>query len=161
MKSLGLHIRIETTMTGCIEKALRLELPVFQSFFVNNDARYIQPTAEDIHTFLKARGNFNELFVHASFWINLCHSNDAIMRLLKREILLAKKLEYTHLVVHPGSAKEYKNKIEGIDVLARRLNEILKREKDIQLILENTAHARYTIGSDLKDFCYLTRKARL
>lgn len=158
MKKVGIHIRLDNTLTECIEKATRLELNTFQSFFIKNSGDYIRPDDHDIKEFLYLRKNFNDIFVHGSFWVNLCNTQEYNLRILKKEINLAKKLEYTHIVLHPGSAKEFQNKMEGIDLLAGRLDKILKQEKNIKIVLENTAHAKYTVGSDLRDFKILQDK---
>ena len=152
MKKIGIHIRLDENLTESVEKALRLEIPIFQSFFIKNSGRYIIPTEDDIRKFLSLRNNFEEIFLHGSFWVNMCSSEEYNLRILKKELELAKRLEYTHIILHPGSAKEFKNKMAGIDLLASRLDKILKKEKKIKILLENTAHAKYTVGSDLKDF---------
>lgn len=159
MRRLGLHIRIENNLTDCIEKAIRLELTTFQSFFLTTAGEYVDLKNEvDVAHFLKLRQQFGDIFLHGSFWLNLCSSKDYNMRLLKKEIEMAKRLEYTHIVLHSGSAKEFETKIEGIDLLAKRLDKVLKREKNIKIVLENTAHGKRTVGSDLKDFEILQEK---
>jgi len=80
------------------------------------------------------------------------------INILRRELTLAKSLEFTHLVLHPGSAKGAREKSEGIDALARMLNRLLFYERDIKVILENTAHGNMSVGSDLQDFQQLLQK---
>jgi deoxyribonuclease-4 len=63
------------------------------------------------------------------------------------------------LVLHPGSTvAQAANRLEGIDILAKNLNEILRNEHDITILLENTAHGNCSIGGDLADFALLLEK---
>lgn len=158
MKKVGLHIRLEDKITDAINKALQLELPTFQNFLLNSIGKYVNPSEEEIKEFKKLRKNFDNIFLHSSFWINLANSKNYNLKLLKKELNLAKKLGYTHLVVHPGSAKEYAEKEKGIDLLAKRLNKILKEETEITILLENTAHGKLTIGNDFSDLKKIQEK---
>jgi deoxyribonuclease-4 len=67
-------------------------------------------------------------------------------------------LEFTHFLLHPGTAKEVTEKSQGIDILASALNDVLKNESDIMIVLENTAHAKLAIGSDITDFRVILEK---
>jgi len=151
LKKVGLHLRLDNKVTDSIEKATQLELPTFQCFLTNSSGKYVNPNEQEIQDFLKLRKKFKDIFVHSSFWINLANSKSYNLKLIKKELALAKKLQFTHLVIHPGSAKEYETKEEGISFVAKRLNKILSEEKDIKLLLENTAHGKKTIGNDLED----------
>ena len=75
-----------------------------------------------------------------------------------RELELAKKLEFTAIVLHPGSARKTGKKADGVAAIARKLNAILKNETDITILLENTAHAGHSIGGDLNDFKLLRER---
>jgi deoxyribonuclease IV len=158
LKKVGLHIRIENQINEAIEKALEYKLPTFQCFLVNSYGKYINPTQEEINSFVKKRDSFDKLFIHSSFWINLANSKSYNLRLMKKELELAKKLKFTHVVIHPGSAKEYETKEPGINLLAKRLNKILKDEKEITILLENTAHGKKTIGNDFQDLKKIQEK---
>lgn len=158
MKKVGLHIRLENKITDAIKKALQLELPTFQNFLLNSAGKYVNPSEDEIKEFKKLRKNFNNIFLHSSFWINLANSKNYNLKLIKKELDLAKKLGYTHLILHPGSAKEYAEKEKGIEFLAKRLNKILKIEKEITILLENTAHGKLTIGNDFSDLKKIQEK---
>lgn len=157
MKRVGLHIRL-TTLQNLIEKATQLNVPFFQTFLVSPEGTLVKPTLDDTKFFLSARDAFGNLYLHGSFWINLCSNREYSMHVLKKELALARQLEFTHLILHPGSAKDSATKIDGIDILARMLNKILKTEKTIKIILENTAHGGMTVGNDLNDFALLREK---
>lgn len=161
MRHIGLHLRLTTTLSDLIEKALRLQLSFFQCFFVlQAKNRLIQVSDEDKHIFLEFRRKyFEEIFLHVSYWVNLAnHYVQGENRVLQRELELAKRLEFTHIILHPGSAKGVEFREEGITILANALNRVLKREHDIVIVLENTAHGGMAVGSNLQDFGQLLAK---
>lgn len=159
MNQIGLHLRLNQKLQDVIEKAIRLEIPTFQIFFLLPDGKYIKPEINDKNNFLLLRRkHFGNLYLHASYWINLCSAKNNGYSFLEKEILWAKKLEFTHLILHPGAATGCKTKLEGIDFLAQALNKILKKENDIKIILENTAHSGISIGGDLNEFHILLTK---
>jgi deoxyribonuclease IV len=157
---LGVHIRINSSLNELMERADFLELPFFQCFFVVQETgKLIQPTSEEVHAFLKIRrSRFDELFCHASYWVNLASLGNNGYPQLRREVVVAKRLEFTHIVLHAGTAKGAIEKSQGIDALAVALNNLFKRERDITILLENTCHANLTIGSDILDFKQLLEK---
>ncbi|MCX5925672.1 MAG: deoxyribonuclease IV [Candidatus Dependentiae bacterium] len=159
-RRVGLHIRLVESLAAAAEKAVRLELPFFQCFFTRQDTgTLMQFTDQEIALFLKEyREHFTELYLHGSYWINLAGIKKNGYRSFEKEIELAKKMSFTHMVVHPGSAKGAQHKKEGIDAFAVALNKILKYEHDIQLVIENTAHGKMTVGSDINDFKLLLEK---
>ncbi len=160
MRPIGLHIRLTKSLSDVAQKAQRLQLPFFQCFFVlQTTGKLISISDDEITTFVKKyRPAFNAVYLHGSYWINLAGIRNNGYRAFKRELALAKKLSFTHMVLHSGSAKGAQNRIEGIDAFATMLNTILKNEHDIQLIIENTSHGNMAVGSDLNDFKLLLER---
>ncbi len=160
IRGIGIHIRFIESLQDLIERARALEVPFFQSFLVvKTTGMIVRPTMEERNQFLAARRqHFQQLYVHGSYWINLASLLHAHHRALSRELAVAKKLEFNHIVLHPGSAKGGKSKADGIDALARTLNDVLKYEHDIKIILENTAHGALSVGGDIQDFVRLMGK---
>lgn len=159
-KRLGLHIRVQDSIMQLLEKAQTLNLAFFQCFFIRQETgALVGVSAQEIKDFLRIRrAHFNNLICHGSYWINLASLQNNGYYSLQREIALAKRLEFTHFLLHPGSAKGATEKSQGIDALAFCLNELLKKEQDITIVLENTAHGKWTIGSDILDFKMLLEK---
>lgn len=159
MRPIGLHIRLTTTIAEVARYANSLEIPLFQCFLIHQATnQFIHPTEDEIQDFVREwRPKFKQLYVHGSYWINLA-SYVGQNKVLMRELELAKKLAFTHMIIHPGSAKNSKDKKEGISTIAKSLNHILKTENDIRIVLENTAHAGLSIGGDLHDFYYLRER---
>jgi len=151
-------------MTGSlaelVQMAFYLELPFFQCFFTDRKTgRVMVPRESDMRLFLSMRWvYFNDLYVHASFFINLAAIDRRRHPLLAKEIELAKRLEFTHIVVHPGTVRRHEDKEKGIDAVARMVNYLLKRERDIQFLLENAACGELAVGSTIEDFYLLLTK---
>lgn len=159
MRDIGLHLRLTDTLAGLINKARELELPIFQCFFLHQETmRFIRPSREEVAAFVQLRDQFKQLFVHSSYWTNLASIEPISPRMLENEINLAKRLGFAQLIVHPGCTKGAVDRMDGIDALVRRLNEILRHEHDVQLVLENTAHGKHSVGSDLDDFKLILEK---
>jgi len=154
LSNVGLHFRLVKTLIDLAYKACRLNIPFFQCFFISEETgRLVQPKNEEIKLFVALRRQyFNQLYLHGSYWINLSSIEYNGYRTLKRELNIAKKLEFTHMILHPGFAKGAREKNEGIRALARALNKLLKSEQDITIVLENTTHGNLSIGSDILDF---------
>lgn len=153
-RNIGLHLRLETTFTQLIEKAVRLELPLFQCFLLLQETGKLLPLSdEDVNSYLAIRRqHFKDLYVHGSFRINLAGINDADHFALRRELAMAQRLEFTHMVLHAGSATGLPSKQEGVHVMAKLLNSLVRYESGIKIVLENAAHGNMVVGSDLQDF---------
>lgn len=156
----GVHIRIRSSLHKLLQRAAVLDLPFFQCFFVPQaTGKLIQVTDDEIHEFLKfRRARFDDLYCHASYWVNLSSLGNNGYPQLRREIIFAKQLEFTHFVLHAGTAKGAIHRSEGIDALACALNDLFKRERDITVLLENTCHSKLAVGSDILDFKQLLEK---
>jgi deoxyribonuclease-4 len=157
VNQVGLHIRITDSLHTLAEKALRLELPFFQCFFsIQNKMSLLRPTGREVLDFLRLRrAHFTQLYAHGSYWINLASIERRGHYALDRELTLARRLEFTHFVLHPGSAKGAQKKEEGIDAVVRSLNAALHKHPDITLVLENAAHGGMTVGGDIADLAQI------
>jgi deoxyribonuclease-4 len=156
----GVHIRMRSALDELLQRAGALDLPFFQCFFVPQETgKLIQITDVQQNEFLKVRRTwFNNLYCHASYWVNLASLGNNGYSQLRREIIFAKRLEFTHLVLHAGTAKGAVNRSEGVDALATALNKLFKQERDITILLENTCHTKLAVGSNIFDFQQLLEK---
>ncbi len=169
--NIGLHLRLKDSLSNLVKEALSYELQLFQFFLVKQkNHNYIVLTEKEKLFFLQAKKQFfSTLFIHSSYWINPATSNKQTFALskmlLKKEIRMAKELEVNYLILHSGSAKGHSPteqdplcKIQGIKTLAKMLNSIIRNEHDVTLLVENSAHGKKTIGSDLEDFILLKQE---
>lgn len=157
---IGVHIRMRSSLPELLERADYLDLPFFQCFFVPQESgKLIKVTRDGIYEFLKVRrARFEDLFCHISYWVNLSSLGNNGFTQLRREIVFAKRLEFTHFVLHAGTAKGAIDKMQGIDALAAALNCLFRLEQHINIVLENSCHGNLAIGSDITDFQLLLEK---
>ncbi len=153
MRRIGLHFRLITTLSELLDKAYAAGSPIVQCFLIPQGAStYLEFTPEEKALCLEKSKRFGQLFLHASYWVNLAGRYKNGWKPFNRELELAKELGFTHIVIHPGSATGCLSKDDGIYYLARALNKILETEHTITIVLENTAHANKTVGGDILDF---------
>lgn len=159
-RDIGLHVRITDSLTELIDRARRLQISTFQLFLVEQNTRRIFTfSAEEILQFRILReAYFDRLYMHGSYLVNLAGIRYNGMQILYKEISLAKKLGFTDIVLHSGSAHGARDRRIGIDMVARMLNKIVRHEKELTFILENTAHGNMSVGSDITDFYYIRQK---
>jgi len=156
---LGLHLRLQDSIQEVIDQALRLQLPFFQCFLTGKSGSLVQMGPQEINYFAdKVRQHFSTVYLHGSYLSNLCRPRYSMHPVLEIELAYAKQLAFTHLILHPGSSRGCESNEEGINWLARALNKVLKREHDIKIVLENTAHGSFSVGGDLHDFRNLLAK---
>jgi deoxyribonuclease IV len=160
IERIGLHLRLDSTLQAVAIKAVEMQLPFFQCFFVSLETnKFISLTKQEIDNFRAFKDqHFKYLYLHGSYWINLSSIEHNGIDVFKKELKLAQKLNFTHMVLHAGSAKGAHDKMAGIDALARVLNTVFIQHHDVTLVLENTAHGNLTIGSDINDFKILLTK---
>lgn len=158
-RPIGLHLRLTTTLSDLLEKAERLKSPIMQCFLLRQgESRLAEFSEEEIAACAKIRKKCGNLYLHASYWVNLAGCRNNGWRTFQRELALGNQLGFTHMIIHPGSATGCKTKKEGITCLAKALNKALEKEKNIKIVLENTAHARMTVGGNLSDFKELLKQ---
>lgn len=152
MKNIGLHFRFKDNISEIIEQALELNVPVFQCFFTDFIyKKHVQLNFNMITLFKDLSEKFKNFYAHGSYLINLADDRDHYI--LKRELELSKKLGFRYLILHPGAFKpSYQTLAQGIDCIVRNINNIIKYERDVILVLENTAFGGNVIGGDLGHF---------
>jgi len=160
VRKVGLHLRIEQDLTELIQKAVRLDIPCFQFFITDRKSGCVrQLIREDLQRFLTFKCQyFDNLYLHSSYLINLADASRKHHPLLMWEIRVAIMLGCKYLVFHPGYVNSLEEKRGGIDSIARSLNYILRRERNINFLLENTGHGQLSIGSNIEDFKSILEK---
>lgn len=154
MRNIGLHLRLTTTLLSLINKAIEQKSTIMQCFFIiSENMQYVSFAEGELEACRKKiKEHFKEVYLHASYWVNLAGMRRNGWKTFKREVELARQLGFTHVIIHPGSATGCKDKSEGISYLAKALNRALEKYDDITIVLENTAHGNMSVGGDLEDF---------
>ncbi|MGC8530066.1 MAG: deoxyribonuclease IV [Leptospirillia bacterium] len=100
----------------------------------------------------RARASFSDVFIHASYLINMASEDGDIARksveTLEKELLAARLLGAKGLVLHPGSARGG-DRSKAVSRAASRIQEVLDRvpREAPPLLLENTAGAGSMLGA--------------
>src|SRR4051812_10027003 len=93
----GLHLRINNTFLGMVQRAVDLKMDFFQCFFVMPVSN--QPlvmNAQEIKDFINFRERyFTKLYVHGSYWINPSGLRYNGYHMLEYELHLAQQLAFT------------------------------------------------------------------
>jgi apurinic endonuclease APN1 len=147
-RPVGLHIRSNKTISEVLEKAERLNLPLFQCFLRQQSGAIIEQKPALTQLFRRYSRTFTALYVHGSYRINLADHTREQHPALKQELHWAKKLGFTHMILHPG-ASSFRER--GIDSIVRNLNLLIPQHPTIQFVLENVAFAGNSIGGSLDD----------
>ena len=160
MRDVGLHLQIQDSLVALADQATELQLKIFQCFLAQKTVGQMIPFAQqDIEDFVGLhRKQFDNLYMHSSYWVNLADTKRMYHPLLQQELDLAQKLEFTHVVLHCGSARGARNKDDALDALARMVDKLLSHPHELTILLENTAHGGKAIGSDLRDFKALLKR---
>lgn len=160
MRPIGLHMRIYDTLLDTFNAAHALGLTTFQCFLLHQVfKRHIVLDREEIQKINSMRHLFDDLYIHAAYWINLCDPTNRPSRFVfDKEFKMAKRLQCTHYVLHAGFVTHESQKIAGIDCLVSILDETLRHEHELKIVLENTAHGMCSIGSDIEDLRIIKSK---
>ncbi len=153
-RKIGLHMRLTSTLIDVLERAKKLKSSIVQCFFVHQiDNSYVSFAPGELEkTIALLKKDFSHAYLHGSYWINLTGKRNNGSRVFKRELELAQALGFTHMIIHPGSAKSCETKEEGIALLAKAINKTTAQPSSVTLMLENTAHGNMSVGGDIKDF---------
>lgn len=155
MSRIGLHVRLEDSLLTVAQQAIALELPFFQSFLAvrAKEGKLFMPSDREVTQFRKlCERHFTRLYAHAPFWLNLADPARSSLDGLWKHSMLAQRLGFTHLIIHPGSSV-LASKQEGIEMVARTLNQLFKKESSVTIVLENTAYGDRAVGSTIEDLC--------
>jgi apurinic endonuclease APN1 len=160
VRAVGIHIRVTQTLAHVFQKAIRLQLPSFQCFLIQQQThKSIRPSAQALEHIRAIRAAYaGDVYIHGSYYINLGQTDVHVHRLLEQEMRIAYHMGGTCMILHAGYTKKSMHRLDGIDAMARVLNVICKQSNSIPIILENSAHAGMSLGSDFIDFQLLKQK---
>ena len=99
--------------------------------------------------------DINNIIVHAPYIINLANDKendkyDFSISFLKQEIERCKELKMSYLVLHPGSHVGLGIE-KGINNIIYALNEVLKDDKNVTILLETMAGKGTEVGSNFQE----------
>jgi len=154
MKSrFGLHIRLHVSLFDAVDKIERLEQSSFQAVLMLQSKKFLNLTDDEIDRFVQfRRKNCTQLFVHGAYWSNLTSIEGRGFYSLKKEIQLAEKLEFTHIVIHPGSFAQDMTRDERVSYIVKAVDLLLKSSSKIIILLENSPHKDKSFSASIEEF---------
>ncbi|MGE0010080.1 MAG: deoxyribonuclease IV [Candidatus Babeliales bacterium] len=148
MRTVGLHLRIDRSLTHTAQFAQAMGMRSFQCFIsLHASGKSFLPDYEDIHAFNQMRSQFDNLFLHASYFINPASCTRTYHPILEQEIHIARQLNIPYLILHPGMALHKDQINDGIDALARVIDTIHNAQDQVSIVIENTAQDARAVGS--------------
>ncbi len=152
-KMIGLHVRLQDGLLDVISQVRNYNLPVAQSFLLNEQGEIVSLKSQVMHQFVKEKTELNFLyFVHAAYWCNLVKINSKEFISLCKETEIARDLSADGIVIHIGATRQKLSKLDQVKYIAESINELLYQVPEIPLFLENGPHAGRNFGGDLLDF---------
>lgn len=154
---IGVHVRIKTSMVDVVNAVQQFELPLVQSFLINESGRYLSFFSSTFKKFIKSKNELGfNYFVHAAYWSNLTDVSSREFLSLCKEANMACDLQSQGIVVHVGATRKGLSKIDQAKYVSEAINELFHRVADIPILLENGPHAGRNFGGNVTDFALLS-----
>ena len=153
---IGSHVSISGSIANAITNASERECSAFQVFTSNPRGWHAKDLTDDGITNYKnnlSQSNIDRLatVAHMPYLPNLSSPEISVyeksIRTMIREVERCDKLGIPYLVTHLGSHKGT-GEDKGIQRLVGALTEVAKTNKDVTILLENTAGQKNSVGSD-------------
>ena len=153
---IGAHVSISGSIANAITNASERECSAFQVFTSNPRGWHAKDLTDDGITNYKnnlSQSNIDRLatVAHMPYLPNLSSPEISVyeksIHTMIREVERCDKLGIPYLVTHLGSHKGT-GEDKGIQRLVGALTEVAKTNKDVTILLENTAGQKNSVGSD-------------
>jgi len=153
---IGSHVSISGSIANAITNASERECSAFQIFTSNPRGWHAKDLTDDGITNYKnnlSQSNIDRLatVAHMPYLPNLSSPEISVyeksIHTMIREVERCDKLGIPYLVTHLGSHKGT-GEDKGIQRLVGALTEVAKTNKDVTILLENTAGQKNSVGSD-------------
>ena len=153
---IGAHVSISGSIANAITNASERECSAFQVFTSNPRGWHAKDLTDDGITNYKnnlSQSNIDRLatVAHMPYLPNLSSPEISVyeksIHTMIREVGRCDKLGIPYLVTHLGSHKGT-GEDKGIQRLVGALTEVAKTNKDVTILLENTAGQKNSVGSD-------------
>ena len=162
MLIIGSHVSFnkEKQLIGSLDEALSYGSNTFMFYTgaPQNTKRYEINDNLTNHALEKMKNNnidINNIIVHAPYIVNLANDKendkyDFSINFLKQEIERCEELKISYLVLHPGSHVGLGIE-KGINNIIYALNEVLKDDKNVTILLETMAGKGTEVGSNFQE----------
>ena len=159
-KLVGIHIRYQSSIFDVLDRITTLDLAIAQFFLMKKGDlhHFVNLDQKDKNKFIDlCKEHLENVVFHASYLTDLASGASFSKRLFLEELEAVGKFDNASFVFHAGSAKRFESKEKGIENIAKVLNNVFKRDLNVQVLLENSVYKGYYVGSDLEDFACLKK----
>lgn len=157
MPSLGLHVSSAGSILNTFERAREVGAEVFQFFLRSPRAWKAKSISQwEIEEFIKLKGSWGPLMVHAPYLMNLASSHPELrsksIEVFLEELKICELLKIEYYNFHPGTAKDVSQE-EGLRNIIKSLEEIFSSfiPSYTCVLFENTAGERGDLGKNTQE----------
>ncbi len=167
---IGVHLSTAGGVFRAAERAHEIGANTFQIF--SSSPRMWRPAkiSED-HCArmqeLRTRFDVSPLVIHASYLINVAAQSDTVWKnsiaALRGEVERALALGAEYLVLHPGSWRGMTREaglLRAAEAIERAMDKLPWQECDFRVLIENTAGAEFSLGSNFEQVAELVEHLR-
>jgi deoxyribonuclease IV len=167
---IGVHLSTAGGVFRAAERANEIGANTFQIF--SSSPRMWRPAkiSED-HCArmqeLRTRFDVSPLVIHASYLINVAAQSDTVWKnsiaALRGEVERALALGAEYLVLHPGSWRGMTREaglLRAAEAIERAMDKLPWQECDFRVLIENTAGAEFSLGSNFEQVAELVEHLR-
>jgi deoxyribonuclease IV len=167
---IGVHLSTAGGVFRAAERAHEIGANTFQ-IFSSSPRMWRQPKIAANHCAqmreLRERFDVSPLVIHASYLINVAAQAEAVWKnsiaALRGELERALALGAEYLVLHPGSWRGLTREaglLRAAEAIERALDGLAWQECDFRVLIENTAGAEFSLGSNFEQVGELVEKLR-
>jgi deoxyribonuclease IV len=167
---IGVHLSTAGGVFRAAERAHEIGANTFQ-IFSSSPRMWRQPKIAANHCAqmreLRERFDVSPLVIHASYLINVAAQSDTVWKnsvaALRGEVQRALDLGAEYLVLHPGSWRGMTREaglLRAAEAIERALDGLAWQECDFRVLIENTAGAEFSLGSNFEQVGELVEHLR-
>lgn len=161
MLIIGSHVSYgKDQLLGCVKQTIEYDANVFM-FYTGAPQNTVRTPVNEYLTLeaykqMKEHGiHSDKIMCHAPYIINLASNifpekYEFSQKFLRTEIERCRALKVNYLIFHPGNALQL-DKEEALDNIINALNNILKPEDNITLLIETMSGKGTEVGNELED----------
>ena len=170
-KRIGVHLGTAGGAWNAVEKAREIGANTFQIFSSSPRmwrAPKVDPKQAERMKELRAKLDVGPLVIHTSYLVNVCSQSDEVreksVAAFRGEIERALAWGAEYLVLHPGSWKGL-TRDEGLKLAAESISRAIDglpwQGTGLQILIENTAGAEFSLGGSFEQVAELVERLRL
>jgi len=162
---IGCHVSIAGGVQNAPKRAADLGCEVFQLFTRSPQGGPAPELTKELIAEFKSemkKWNQENCYIHTPYYINFASVKEnvrkASVRVVREELERGSLIGAKYVMTHLGSAKDYNNKDDALDVVAGSVGEIMKGYDGLTVfLLEISAGAGDIIGSTFEELEYILR----